>query len=229
MKNSVLLQNGAGTRQTAQNKLSVIHDAAFALFERAKGSHAWDHTLRVCELCRQIGPAEGADLQVLLAAAYLHDIGRTYQDDSNGIVCHARKGATMAKPILAELSFSDHQKAKIIHAIRSHRFRDDFVPESIEAKVLFDADKIDAIGAVGIARAFLFAGEVGARLHNPDVDVNKTQAYSADDTGYREYRLKLRHIKDRILTPTGKKLAMARHAYMVQFFKRFMEEYEGER
>jgi len=229
MKNGILLQNGAETRHTIQNEPTLIHDTALTLFEQAKGSHAWDHTLRVCELCRQIGPQEGADMAVLISAAYLHDIGRAYEDATNGSVCHAKKGAALAIPIVAGLPFDDGQKKNIIHSIRSHRFRDDRAPESIEAKVLFDADKLDSIGAVGIARAFLFAGEVGARLHNPDVDVHKTQAYSADDTGYREYQLKLRHIKERILTPTGKKLAMARHAYMVQFFEHFLEEYEAKR
>lgn len=229
MKYSQSDQNKAGIPLSALDNLSQVRDAAFALFQKAKGSHAWDHTLRVCRLCRQIGPAEGADMEVLLAAAYLHDIGRTYQDASNGSVCHASKGADLARPIIAGLPFSDDQQENIIHAIRSHRFRDGHAPETIEAKVLFDADKLDAIGAIGVARAFLFAGEVGARLHNPDVDVAQTRAYSEDDTGFREYRLKLRHIKDRIQTETGKKLALARHAYMVQFFERFLEEYEAKR
>ena len=70
--------------------------------------------------------------------------------------------------------------------------------------MLFDADKLDAIGAVGVARAFLFAGEVGARLHNPEVRIEETQPYTADDTGYREYRVKLCRIRDRMLTATGR-------------------------
>ncbi len=93
--------------------------------------------------------------------------------------------------------------------------------------MLFDADKLDAIGAVGVARAFLFAGEIGARLHSPDVKIEDTQPYSENDTGYREYRLKLRKIKNRMLTDEGKKLADERHRFMAEFFKRFINEYKG--
>ncbi len=93
---------------------------------------------------------------------------------------------------------------------------------------MFDADKLDSIGAVGVARAFLFAGEVGARLHSPDVNIDDTVSYSVDDTGYREFRVKLSKIKDRIITGEGKRLAAERHAYMVEFFRRFLTEYEGE-
>jgi len=113
--------------------------------------------------------------------------------------------------------------------VRSHRFRGNDEPKTLEAKVLFDADKLDSIGAVGIARAFLFAGEVGAKLHNPDIRVENTLPYSKDDTGYREFKLKLSRIKDRILTTEGRKLAKERHEFMETFFKRFIEEYEGKR
>jgi uncharacterized protein len=102
------------------------------------------------------------------------------------------------------------------------------VPETGEARVLFDADKLDAIGAVGVARAFLFAGEVGARLHTPDVDPEQTRPYTENDTGYREYRVKLCKIKDRMLTSEGRRIAKERHAFMEQFFNRFIKEYEGE-
>ncbi|MBC8443754.1 MAG: HD domain-containing protein [Deltaproteobacteria bacterium] len=206
-----------------------IHSIAKNRFDTSTGSHDWEHTLRVHRLCWRIGPPEGADMAVLSAAAYLHDIGRSFQDRSRGRICHARKGAELAKEIIRPLPFSKDQKAKILDAIRSHRFRGDHRPQDIEAKVLFDADKLDAIGAVGVARAFLFAGEVGARLHNPGVDLQTTRPYSKDDTGFREFQLKLVKIKDRILTRTGKKIAGDRHRYMADFFKRFQEEYEGKR
>ena len=95
--------------------------------------------------------------------------------------------------------------------------------------MLFDADKLDAIGAVGVARAFLFAGEVGARLHSTAVNIEEAEPYSVDDTGYREFKVKLSKIKGRILTEEGRKLAEDRHMIMVEFFKRFLEEYEGRR
>ncbi|MDP3284118.1 MAG: phosphohydrolase, partial [Desulfobacterales bacterium] len=121
------------------------------------------------------------------------------------------------------------RKTNISHCIRAHRFRGKCRPETPEAKVLFDADKLDAIGAVGVARAFLFAGEVGARLHNPDMKIEETMPYSREDTGFREFKVKLCKIRERILTEEGKKLADERHAFMEGFFNRFLEEYEGKR
>jgi uncharacterized protein len=168
-------------------------------------------------------------MDVLKPAAYLHDIGRKFQDAAKGAICHAEKGAQMAKPLIEALPLSHDQKRNIIHCIRSHRFRNDHKPATIEAKVLFDADKLDAIGAVGVARAFLFAGEVGARLHNPELDAEKTRPYSVDDTGYREFKVKLCKIKDRMLTLEGRKWARERHAFMHDFFNRFLAEHEGER
>ncbi|BBO82964.1 phosphohydrolase [Desulfosarcina ovata subsp. sediminis] len=209
--------------------LAAIRDTARVHFSQARGSHDWDHTLRVHRLCRHIGRAEGADPLVTEAAAYLHDIGRAHQDRANGKLCHAKIGADMAHEILAGHPLSNRCRENIIHCIATHRFRRGEMPQTLEAKVLFDADKLDAIGAVGVARAFLFAGELGARLHSPEVEIDRTTAYSIDDTGYREYVVKLSKIRERILTPTGKHLAEARHRFMTSFFDRFLEEYEGER
>jgi len=83
----------------------------------------------------------------------------------------------------------------IIHSIEAHRFRNKIVPNTLEAKVLFDADKLDSIGAVGLGRAFLFAGIFGADLHNPNVDIKKTKEYTKDDSAYREFLVKLSKIK----------------------------------
>jgi uncharacterized protein len=212
-----------------EQALSQVKAFAQSCFDKASGSHDWDHTLRVFRLCEMMGPAENADMNVLEVAAYLHDIGRSLQDDSNGAICHAEKGAQMAEPMVEALPLSKKQKQNIIHCIRSHRFRNQHKPDTIEAKVLFDADKLDAIGAVGVARAFLFAGEVGARLHNPDLDAENTRPYSVDDTGYREFKVKLCKIKDRMLTAEGRKWARERHAFMDEFFNRFLAEYEGKR
>jgi uncharacterized protein len=209
--------------------LDTVERMAYAYFQGARGSHHWDHTLRVNRLCERIGAAEGVDMDVLLASAYLHDIARRQQDDSNGAVCHAEKGALLAVSIVEKLPLTDGQKDNILHCIRSHRFRGSHKPQTPEAMALFDADKLDAIGAVGVARAFLFAGEVGARLHSADVNIEATRPYTRDDTGYREFIVKLCKIKDRILTRAGQKLAVERHSTMEEFFNRFIEEYEGKR
>ena len=208
--------------------LKPVEAYAKEVLDGARASHDWEHTLRVVKLCERIGVVEGVDMDVVRVSAYLHDIGRGYQDATNGAVCHAEKGAEMATPLVAALPLTKEQKENIIHSIRSHRFRGNHAPNTPEAKVLFDADKLDAIGAVGIARAYLFAGEVGARLHNSDIDIEKTKPYSKDDTGYREFKVKLCKIRDRILTREGKRLADERHEFMEQFFKRFMKEHEGE-
>jgi len=202
---------------------------AFVLdcFKDAPGSHDWDHTQRVLRLCTHIGRIEGSDMAVLSVAAYLHDVGRPYQEDSKGAICHAEKGSEMAQDLLKKYPMSDRQKANVIHCIRSHRFRGNHKPETLEAKVLFDADKLDAIGAIGIGRAYLFAGEVGARLHAPNLDPEETEPYSENDTGYREFQVKLSRIKDRMLTQEGLRMAKERHDFMARFFERFLQEYEG--
>ncbi|MEW5908699.1 MAG: HD domain-containing protein, partial [Thermodesulfobacteriota bacterium] len=148
-------------------------------FKNSRASHDWEHTLRVCRLCRTIGSQEEADMDVLLAAAYLHDIGRSDQDVSRGKTCHAQTGAEIASAILNSINLSRSRKRNIIHCIRAHRFRGGHLPKTTEAKILYDADKLDSIGAVGVARAFLFAGEVGARLHNPHIRIEDAPPYSA--------------------------------------------------
>lgn len=211
--------------------LTILDIRAFAeeCFSSAPGSHNWDHTQRVHSLCRHIGRIEGADPEVLEIAAYLHDVGRPSQDRSRGAICHAEKGGEVAREVLAKANLTPEKKANIIHCIQSHRFRGNRRPQTTEAKVLFDSDKLDAIGAIGIGRAFLFAGEVGAKLHNPGLAPEETAPYTEEDTAYREFRLKLFHIKDRLLTGEGRRMATERHAFMESFFERFLEEYAGKR
>lgn len=221
--------DAASMTDTEAALLSRIREQARTHFSKARGSHDWDHTLRVHRLCRCIGEKEGADLLVAEAAAYLHDIGRAHQDLANGGICHAEKGAALARKMLEIHPLAAERQENIIHCIAAHRFRRGEAPHTLEARVLFDADKLDAIGAVGVARAFLFAGELGARLHSPEMDVAQAPAYSVNDTGYREYVVKLSKIRSRILTDSGRRLADDRHRFMAGFFERFLEEYEGER
>jgi uncharacterized protein len=209
--------------------LNLADIKAFAenSFSNSLGSHDWEHSRRVYNLCMHIGQAEGADMEVLKIAAYLHDVGRSHQDESRGTLCHAEKGAQIATELLDKYPISTEQKANIIHCIRSHRFRGNCSPQTLEAKILFDADKLDSIGAIGIARAFQFAGEVGAKFHNPNISPEKTRPYTKDDTGYREFKLKLSKIRDRILTAEGRRMAEERHIFMEKYFDRFFKEYEG--
>jgi len=208
--------------------LNQVKEAARRCLQADPGSHGWDHAERVRRLCQHIGEAEGADLQVLELAACLHDICRAEEKASGGVLCHARLGAERACRLLHEFGYDPETVQRVSECIASHRFRGSGVgPATLEARVLFDADKLDAIGAVGIGRAFVFAAEVGARLHNPEIDVLKTSAYSREDTAYREFSVKLRKVKDQMLTATGRKLAERRHDFMLAFFERLTREVLG--
>lgn len=212
-----------------ESQLQTLRRLAQQQLSDSRGSHDLEHTLRVYTLCQHIGQPENADLEILKIAALLHDIARHEQDRQHGKVCHAQLGAERAGSILAEMAIPPAVIQRVQHCIQSHRFRNDHTPQSLEARVLFDADKLDGIGAVGIGRAFLFAGEIGAKLHNDgQTDVLSTQAYSREDTAYREYMIKLRHIKDKMLTPTGEKMAVARHQFMVNFFEQLIHECSGD-
>lgn len=204
-----------------------IRSDARSFFRDSRGSHDWDHTERVLQLCLRIGRKEKADLGILKLAAVLHDIGRPEEDRTNGKVCHSAAGAVLARRILEKRGVPQEVIERIVHCIETHRFRKKAVPATKEARILFDADKLDSIGAVGIGRAFLFAGEVGARLHNKDCDLAKTRPYTKEDTAFREYMVKLRWIKDRMFTREGRRIARARHAFMVGFFARLDREIDG--
>jgi uncharacterized protein len=204
-----------------------VRDEAGAFFRSARGSHDWDHTERVRRLSLRIGRKEKADLGVLELAALLHDIGRGAEDRSHGKVCHGRNGAALAKAILERHGCDDDAVRAVVHCIRAHRFRKGAVPRTLEARVLFDADKLDSIGAVGIGRAFLFAGEIGARLHDSAIDVARTKPYTREDTAYREYLVKLSRVRDRMTTGEGKRLAAGRHRFMAAFFARLHKETDG--
>jgi len=192
------------------------------------GCHGPDHTERVHKTVLHIGRMMDASLDILSAAALLHDIGRQFETEKQGGVCHAEKGAELAKEILQKLEFSEAFIVEVTHCIETHRYRGDKVPETLEAKILFDADKLDSIGAVGIGRAFLFAGQTGARLHNDsEVDILACKPYSKEDTAYREFKFKMSKVKDKMLTQEGKRLAGERHDFMKLFFQRLEREIKG--
>jgi len=207
--------------------VSRIKEEAGAFFRNARGSHDWDHTERVYRLCLRIGRKEKADLRVLELAALLHDVGRGEEDRTNGKICHGRTGAALARGILERHGLDRASVRAVVHCIRTHRFRKRAVPRTLEARILFDADKLDSIGAVGVGRAFLFAGEVGARLHDKAIDVRKTRPYTREDTAYREYLVKLGRVKDRMTTREGKRIAVERHRFMAAFFDRLNKETDG--
>ncbi|MHB8809770.1 MAG: HD domain-containing protein [Desulfobulbaceae bacterium] len=195
--------------------------------EEEGGPHGPDHTERVYFMALTLGRALGARLDILAAAALLHDIGRRHESESKGAVCHARKGAELAQPVLADLGFAAADIEAITHCIRAHRFRGVEPPRTLEAEILFDADKLDSIGAIGIGRAFLFAGQIGARLHDAEIDHSHTRAYSREDTAYREFQVKMSRIREQMLTAPGRELAERRHRFMEIFFDELNREIYG--
>ncbi|NPB08884.1 MAG: HD domain-containing protein [Thermodesulfobacteria bacterium] len=205
-----------------------LEEEARRYYEADDGSHRLDHVKRVMALAEHLARSEGADLDVVRVAALFHDIGRAEEKRTRGKVCHARYGAELTRRILEKYGLPQEFIERVTEAIATHRFRSDRRPQTIEAKVLFDADKLDALGAVGIGRAFLFAGAVGARLHNPEVELEKTEPYSLEDTAWREFKLKLSKIRDQMLTSEGRRLAEGRHRFMEEFFERLHREVAGE-
>lgn len=165
------------------------------------GSHGLDHVLRVVSLCEAIGKAEHADMRVLLPAALFHDIARPQEKESG--IPHEEAGAQMAEHYLRSIRYDEECIRKITQAIRTHRYRSLEKPETLEAKILSDADKLDAMGAVGIARTFVRAGEHGGEIRDA-----------------------MDHISDKLLnlhglmyTETAKKLAEERHRYLCVFLE----------
>jgi uncharacterized protein len=193
----------------------------------ADSAHDFDHVLRVAAMADRIARAEGADREVVRAAALLHDIGL-----DEGRAGHETSAANRGKEILRAQGYDEVFCGKVAHAIESHRFRSDPTPQTLEAKVLFDADKLDAIGAIGVARAFAFGAHRGQKLWGevpPDYtdQMNGVEADPRQHTAVHEFHVKLSQIKDRMFTATGKQIADERHAFMVKFYQQLDREVAG--
>jgi len=210
-----------------------IKKKAKIFFNDCSGCHDWTHVERVNALALKIGRKERADLDVLEVAVLLHDIGRKEEMKNKGSLCHAEKGVELAEKILKEYKIKKEDIENILHCIETHRYRSILKPKTIEAKVLFDADKLDSLGAIGIARDFLFAGFAGSnclyRGNEKELAKNKKDySYTEKDSALLEYEIKLKYIKNKMLTNTGKKLAKERDKFMKLYFKRFYKEIKGE-
>lgn len=189
------------------------------------GGHDWDHTCRVMKNAEQLLAEEPeADRETVLFAALLHDCARPEEHASRGRVCHARKGAELAAELMKARGLPPEFCARVAEIIRTHRYRADARPTTPEGRIVFDADKLDSLGAAGLGRAFLFAGACGARLHNTEKEALEGAPYGPEDTAYREYLVKLRHLPQVMQTPAGRRLAEERLRFMAEFFRRLDEE-----
>jgi len=205
--------------------LARVRDAAERKLGAASGCHDFDHTLRVYSNAKMLAAQlPEANQETVALAALLHDIARPEELASQGKVCHAAKGAEIAEKMLLDFGAAPDAARAVAVAVRSHRYRDEVKPESLEAKIVFDADKLDSLGAVGLGRAFLFAGHCGARLHNTEAEALASPAYSREDTAYREYLVKLRHLPGAMLTAPGRAEGARRLRFMRRFFDRLDAE-----
>jgi uncharacterized protein len=209
----------------------ITIEQARQYYEGADPTHDFDHVLRVTAMAERIAALEDADGQIVRAAALLHDISRLEDTallmHADPETDHAVLAARAVRKLLADepTAFVD----AVAHCIEAHRFRNNIDPTTIEAKALFDADKLDSIGAIGVARAFAYAGTLGNPLWG-DIPAGYTpEKRDKTHTPRHEFELKLKHIKDRLYTASGKRIAEERHAFMVSFFDRMAVEVRGDR
>ncbi len=210
----------------------ITVEEARALYPDNDPAHGFDHVLRVLALAERIARAEGADLEIVRAAALLHDVGR--EEEARTGRCHAQLSAARAREILR--GHPPERVEAVAEAIAAHRFREGTPPRTLEAQVLYDADKLDAIGAVGVARACVCAGmrgdpiwgEVPEGYAERPPEAGQRDGWQGVHTPVHEFAFKLVRLRDTLFTPTGRRMAEERHRFMVAFFQRLEQEVRGE-
>ncbi|MDP2642343.1 MAG: HD domain-containing protein [Candidatus Peregrinibacteria bacterium] len=202
-------------------------------------AHDCAHVDRVYNLCLTLAKGQKVDLQVLEMAALIHDVGREAEhNDKTGKTDHAKIGADVAENVLRDLGFDESKILHVKECILSHRFRGKIIPKSLEAKILFDADKLDTLGAIGIARSYVWVGKNNAKIYT-DVDLNSYVDENIeggvfgrikDKTKHSpqiEFDLKFGNIKEKLFTKEAKKIATERTKFYSDFLKRLEKEIEG--
>lgn len=206
----------AALYQTIENyMLSIMDDSA----------HDAQHIYRVLYNALEIAKSEPeVDYDVLIAACLLHDIGRPDQV-ADPSLCHAEVGSEKAYRFLLDLGMERCFAENIRHCILAHRFRKNLPPQTIEAKILFDADKLDVTGAIGIARTLQYRGTLLEPLYRilPDGTISD----GTEDIGhsfFREYKFKLEKLYDRFYTQKGAELASKRRAIAAAYYDNLYKE-----
>lgn len=206
--------------------------------ELSCSAHDLDHVMRVYKLCLFLSKyEENVDLDILVPAALLHDIARVKEsNDVTGQSDHAVLGAEIAGKILNDLSYDKEKIEKIKHCIRAHRYRTGNKPESIEAKILFDADKLDVIGAVGISRSFMLAGQFKQKILTNRY-IEKYMSQNTVENGRLkdvskhspliEYEFKFKKIPGKMYTEKAREMGIERLKFMQEFFDRLTDEIDG--
>ena len=196
----------------------------------ADSAHDREHVYRVLHTALLIAEGErNVDWDVLICAALLHDIGRAEQF-ADPTLCHAKVGGEKAFQFLMENGYSREFAEQVRHCITAHRFRANCPPETVEAKILFDADKLDAVGAMGIARTLLYQGHEGTPLYALTQEGNISDGTGdTEDSFFREYRFKLEKLYDRFYTQRGRELARQRQQVAVDFYQAMLAEAQQSR
>ena len=187
-------------------------------------AHDCEHVYRVLYNALEIAKSEDVDYDILIAACLLHDIGRIDQI-KDPTLCHAQVGSEKAYAFLLEIGMTEDFAARVRHCIATHRFRKNLQPESVEAKILFDADKLDVTGAIGIARTLMYRGTLTEPLyrHLPDGTISD----GSEDIGhsfFREYKFKLEKLYDRFYTSRGAELAKQRQTIAREYYESLYRE-----
>ena len=188
--------------------------------DRSKGflrlsHHDMFHVDRVHHLAVQIAKMEKADLDVVKAAVLLHDIARAIEDEDE-IDDHSIKGAEMAKKILEEVGFPKKKVDRVVHCIKAHRYKKGVKTESLEAKILQDADRLDIIGAIGVARVFMRGGWGNTPMYDPSIPP-KIRYDGKSETCVNHIFEKILKVKDTLNTATAKEIAKSRHDFVEEF------------
>ena len=193
--------------------------------------HDFEHVLRVYRMAGRIAESEGADLDIIRAAALLHDAeGAAPGHESRADHHHA--SAEFAAHILASEGWTPERVAAVQHCIRAHRYRGTEKPETLEAKILFDADKLDVLGAIGAARVIGYSSLAGEPFYEPPskqfLETGK-EVEGESHSAYHEHLFKLRKVRDRMFTVTARAIAEERLKYLDEFFERLIDEWNGKR
>lgn len=188
-------------------------------------AHDKQHVYRVLYIALDIAATEPqVDMDCLIAACLLHDIGRKAQLQQP-MLDHAIVGAEMAYQFLITIGYPVQFAERVKDCIAAHRYRTDFPPQTIEAKILFDADKIDVTGALGIARSLLYQGATGVPLYTicSDKTINDGQNTS-EPSFFAEYHYKLKHVYDRFFTERAAAIAKERKQITDEFYNHLFYE-----
>lgn len=188
-------------------------------------AHDREHIYRVLYNALEIAKTEyDVNHDVLITACLLHDIGRKEQFE-NPSMCHAMVGGEKAFCFLMENGFDEEFSRKVKHCIQTHRFRKSMQPESVEAKILFDSDKLEATGALGIARTLMYKGNVAEPIYNvlPDGEISDGTKDTAPSF-FHEYKYKLEKLYDKFYTARGAQLARERREIAAAFYESLYRE-----